>query len=148
MLITLSIEYRTRYGEELAVTLGGKRYPMRYVGDGRWECAVDCVPAGEVEYSYELCRGAEVLRREWGAAHRLTLDKSLTTVAVADRWHAEPSDRPLRSSMFTDGVFARERSRRAVALKKGELMIRAEIPSVRPWQKVVLVGDTAALGQW
>lgn len=148
MLITLSIEYRTRYGEELAVTLGGKRYPMRYVGDGRWECAADCVPAGEVEYTYELCRGAEVLRREWGASHRLTLDKSLTTVAVADRWHAEPSDRPLRSSMFTDGVFARERSRRAVALKKGELMIRAEIPSVRPWQKVVLVGDTAALGQW
>ena len=151
MLITFSIEYRTRYGEELVVAVGGDRggrHPMRYVGDGRWECAAECKPEGDVEYAYELCRGAETLRREWGAPHRLTLDKSLTSVAVFDRWHTEPDDRPLRSSMFTDGVFARAKSKRAAALKKGEFIIRAEIPAVRPWQKVVLVGDTAALGQW
>lgn len=151
MLITFIIEYRTRYGEELAVVIGdgrGDRYPMRYVGDGRWACAVESGAESELVYRYELCRGEEILRREWGEPHSLTTDKSLSSVAIYDRWHAEPNDRPMRSSMFTDGVFAREKSKRQAALKKGELMIRAEIPAVRPWQKVVLVGDAKALGEW
>lgn len=151
MLITFSIEYRTAYGENLVVVVGGgrgRRYPMRYVGDGRWECAVKVPVADRAEWRYELYRGGELLRREWGGAHSLCLDKALSSVTVLDRWHDEPADRPMRSSMFSDGVFARKRSRRPLALKAGELMIRAEIPAVRPWQKVVLVGDIKSLGFW
>ena len=37
MKLNLSIEYRTSWGEELVLCLGGKRYPLSYVAEGIWK---------------------------------------------------------------------------------------------------------------
>ena len=81
-----------------------------------------------------------------GRGHRLELDAKSrlaeAAVAVYDCWHDMPSDRPMRSSMFTDGVFSRGDRRCRPALRAGELLlVTAEIPGVRPWQHPVLVGQ-------
>ena len=37
MTLHISIEYRTNWGEEIVLCLGGKRYPLAYVADGLWQ---------------------------------------------------------------------------------------------------------------
>ena len=142
----------TAYGEELyAVVDSGreKAYPMHYVGDGRWEASLKLAAATEVAYRYEVRCGDAVLRKEWGGKlHHLTLDKKAEVVSVLDRWHDMPADRSFHSSMFTDGVFRREKAKKAQPAAAGYVTFRADIAVVRPSQHVVLVGDGKALGNW
>ena len=146
------MEYMTAYGEELyAVVDSGreKAYPMHYVGDGRWEASLKLAAATEVAYRYEVRCGDAVLRKEWGGKlHHLTLDKKAEVVSVLDRWHDMPADRSFHSSMFTDGVFRREKAKKAQPVAAGYVTFRADIAVVRPSQHVVLVGDGKALGNW
>ena len=37
MKLNVTIEYRTSWGEELVLCLGGKRYPLAYTSEGIWE---------------------------------------------------------------------------------------------------------------
>ena len=152
MILNLRLEYMTAYGEELyAVVDSGreKAYPMHYVGDGRWEASLKLAAATEVAYRYEVRCGDAVLRKEWGGKlHHLTLDKKAEVVSVLDRWHDMPADRSFHSSMFTDGVFRREKAKKAQPVAAGYVTFRADIAVVRPSQHVVLVGDGKALGNW
>ena len=152
MILNLRLEYMTAYGEELyAVVDSGreKAYPMHYVGDGRWEASLKLAAATEVAYRYEVRYGDAVLRKEWGGKlHHLTLDKKAEVVSVLDRWHDMPADRSFHSSMFTDGVFRREKAKKAQPVAAGYVTFRADIAVVRPSQHVVLVGDGKALGDW
>ena len=146
------MEYMTAYGEELyAVVDSGreKAYPMHYVGDGCWEASLKLTSATEVAYRYEVRYGDTVLRKEWGGKLRhMTLDKKAENVSVLDRWHDMPFDRSFHSSMFTDGVFRREKVKKAQPVAAGYITLRADIAVVRPSQHVVLVGDGKALGNW
>ncbi len=156
MTIKFRIEYHTQPGEELVLVLGrgcGRECRMRYAGGGMWEYTLCVESSDEVsEYRYRVCRDGQTVRREWGGGHRLELDAKSrlaeAAVAVYDCWHDMPSDRPMRSSMFTDGVFSRGDRRCRPALRAGELLVTAEIPGVRPWQHPVLVGQGKALGDW
>ena len=48
MKLNVSIEYRTNWGEEIVLCLGGKRYPLSYVSDGLWQGEVARVNAAKV----------------------------------------------------------------------------------------------------
>lgn len=151
MLLNLRLEYRTAYGEELYAVVSsekGKRHPMQYIGNGVWDAKLKLTSSGEVTYRYEVCYGDTVIRREWGGEHTLATDAKSGEVAVFDRWHDMPIDRSFRSSMFTDGVFARTKRKKAQPAAAGYTLIRTEIPVVRTTQHVVLVGDGKALGDW
>ena len=142
----------TAYGEELHVVVDSgreKSYPMHYVGEGRWEASLKLADVAELAYRYEVRYGDSVLRKEWGGKwHRLAIDKKAAAVRVLDRWHDMPFDRSFHSSMFTDGVFRREKAKKAQPAAEGYITMRADIAVVRPSQRVVLVGDGKALGNW
>ena len=151
MTLNLRLEYQTAYGEDLYVVVGSTReksYPMSFVGGGIWEVELKLAAATELEYRYEVRRGDYVVRKEWGNKRHLTLDKKVTAVRVLDRWSDIPSDRSFHSSMFTDGVFARTKQKKEQPLTEATLTLRAEIAVVRPTQRVVVVGDGKALGNW
>lgn len=151
MTIEFRIAYRTNFGENLFVVVEeaarSKSYPMQYIGGDQWRCAIKTTRT-ELHYRYELRSGEQTLRREWGKPHTLAVAKEAKQVAVFDAWHEIPQDRSFRSTMFTDGVFARERAKEPKPATAGEVVIRAEIPVVRPSQQVVLVGDEKVLGGW
>ena len=66
MNLKVSIEYKTAWGEELVLCLGGKRYPLTYVTDGIWEGEVSRLNAAKTyEYSYEVVRDGQTVRKEW-----------------------------------------------------------------------------------
>ena len=151
MTLNLRMEYQTAYGEDLYVVVGAskeKAYAMTYVGGGIWDVQLKLNAETELVYRYEVRRGADVVRKEWGAKHHLTLDKKLTSLRILDRWGDMPADRSFHSSMFTDGVFARAKRKKAQGVADGYLTIRADIAVVRTSQHVVLVGDGKALGNW
>ena len=152
MTLNLRLEYRTAYGEELYVVVCSgreKAYPMQYVGDGLWAATLKLTAAKELKYRYEVRHADEVLRREWGSEHTIALDGKCEKVRIEDRWHSMPTDRSFYSSMFTDGIFRRDTAgKKLQPVAEGTLTLRAEIAVVRPTQKVVVVGDGKALGNW
>ena len=151
MTLNLRLEYQTTYGEDLYVVVGSTRekcYPMTFVGGGIWEVELKLTSATELVYRYEVRRGDDVVRKEWGEKRCLALDKKIGSVRVLDRWSDMPADRSFFSSMFTDGVFARKAAKKVQPLAESTLTIRAEIATVRSSQRVVLVGDGKALGNW
>ena len=57
MKLVFSIEYKTRWGEDLFLRSGEKSYNMSYVADGKWSVSVDrdefFSGKASVEYDYE-----------------------------------------------------------------------------------------------
>ena len=153
MTISFRVAYRANYGENLTLVIDQEgrstAYPMRYLGGDEWigEYEPVVVPC-PLSYHYELHRGEELLRREWGAPHTLQINEKCKQVVIYDRWHDMPNDRSFRSTMFTEGVFGRPKAKKAKASAAGELTIRCEVPIVRPSQQVVLVGNQPELGDW
>ena len=151
MTLNLRLEYQTAYGEDLYVVVGTekeKSYPMHYVGEGVWCAELKLTAATELVYRYEVRYGEQMVRKEWGDKHYLKVDKKAQNVRVLDRWFDMPVDRSFHSSMFTDGVFHREKPKKAQDIADGYLTINADIAVVRTNQHVVLVGDGKALGNW
>lgn len=74
MTLLISIEYRTRWGEQLVLRLGKRRIALQYADGGVWTCAVErYAPAAQpAEYRYEVEREGVCIRSEW-RPHTLAL---------------------------------------------------------------------------
>ena len=70
MTLLISIEYRTRWGEQLVLRLGKRRIALQYADGGVWACAVErYAPAGTVFDGEQEFHGIglwEVLIGTWG----------------------------------------------------------------------------------
>lgn len=110
MKLIFSIEYRTRWGEQLVLRLGRRRIVLQYADGGIWQGCADKIELAEpIEYRYEVESGNDVVRREW-RGHRLHLPengKTAATLRIRDRWQDIPSDAPFHASAFTSGIFGR-----------------------------------------
>ena len=149
MKLNLSIEYRTSWGEELVLCLGGKRYPMAYVAEGIWQGEVARFnPAKASGYTYEVVRDGVTVRTEW-KKHVLALpeDTKAKVVTVYDRWNDRPADSPFYSSAFTDAIFGRKTAK-AAAPKNANVVLQVSAPSVRPNEVLAIAGSGKDLKEW
>jgi len=150
MKLNISIEYRTNWGEDLVLCLGGKRYPLSYVSDGLWQGEVARVNASKVsEYGYEVVCGGQTVRTEW-KKHILNLPEGAKpeVVNIYDRWIDRPEDAPFYSSAFTDAIFGRKPSKASKAPKDANVIIQVAAPSLRPGEVLALAGSGKALKDW
>ncbi|MBQ8483485.1 MAG: 4-alpha-glucanotransferase [Bacteroidales bacterium] len=150
MKLNISIEYRTNWGEEIVLCLGGKRYPLSYVSDGLWQGEVARVNASKVsEYGYEVVCGGQTVRTEW-KKHILSIPEGAKpeVVNVYDRWIDRPEDAPFYSSAFTDAIFGRKPSKASKAPKDANVIIQVAAPSLRPGEVLALAGSGKALKDW
>ena len=77
MTLHISIEYRTNWGEEIVLCLGGKRYPLAYAAEGLWKGEIARFnPEKAAEYSYEVVRDGVTVRKEW-KKHALAIPAGL-----------------------------------------------------------------------
>ena len=149
MTLKISIEYRTNWGEEVVLCLGGRRYPMAYVTDGLWVCEVARFnPEKTAEYSYEIVREGKTIRTEW-KKHTLSLPEGVTAkvVTVSDKWNDRPEDAPFWSSAFTNAIFGRKKSS-TKAVKGANVMIQAAAPALRPDEVLAIAGSGKTMGSW
>lgn len=150
MKLNVSIEYKTNWGEELVLCLGGKRWPLSYVSDGLWQGEVARVnPAKVTEYGYEVVCGGETVRKEW-KNHLLILPEGVEpkVLNVADRWIDRPEDAPFYSSAFTNAIFGRKAGKAAKTPKGANVLLQVAAPSLRPNEVLALAGSGKALKDW
>ena len=81
MKITFKIEYRTAWGESLALVLLDKKYPMTWGENAIWSVSVkDCPAAALKDYTYVVMRDGLIVRTEW-SHHSAKAARTIT-----DRW--------------------------------------------------------------
>ena len=162
MKLITSVEYRTRWGEELFLRKNGSLIPMKYCPGDVWRAEIDGLEAGQkVEYRYELHVGGLCRRCEW-KSHAVTLPETVSegavagqasenaaeTVTVTDSWNDVPCELPLHSAPFADGVFSREPGRKwkAAGTAIPVFSLRSETSfGVGDFHDLKLMADWAAL---
>ena len=150
MKLNISIEYRTNWGEEIVLCLGGKRYPLTYTAEGLWEGEIARVNLSKsAEYSYEVVRDGQTVRKEW-KKHLLVLPEGMEPkeLTVYDRWIDRPADSPFYSSAFTDAIFGRPAEKAKKAPKGANVIIQVAAPTLRPNEVLALAGSGKALKEW
>ena len=150
MTLHISIEYRTAWGEELVLCLGGKRYPLAYVSDGLWQGEiVRFAPEKVSEYSYEVVREGLVVRKEW-KKHTLVLPAGIDPkeLTIVDRWIDRPYDSPFYSSAFTNAIFGRKAEKAKKAPKGANVLIQVAAPALRPNEVLAITGSGKTFKNW
>jgi len=150
MKLNISIEYRTNWGEELVLCLGGRRYPLVYVSDGLWKGEIARFnPENAVGYSYEVVREGVTVRKEW-KKHSLVLPEGADPkeLTVMDRWIDRPADSPFYSSAFTNAIFGRKAEKAKKAPKGANVLLQVAAPALRPNEVLALAGSGKALKEW
>ena len=140
-----NIEYFTVGDESLHLCFGdGRRVAMSCGGNGHWFVDVQA-NKGEA-YGYELCSADGVtLRREEFGSHRVVVDGD---AEIFDRWQDTPSDKPFYSTLFTEGVFRRERCACQVEVADNQIAVMVAAPTLRSSEKLAIVGSSPQLGDW
>ena len=152
MKLTLNIEYRTSWGEELVLCIGGKRYPLSYAGEGLWTAEIAGITLKkETEYSYEVVRDGWTVRSEW-KKHILMLPEGTApkTVTVNDRWNDRPADAPFYSTAFTKAIFGRGAGKKSAGNRTGQanVLLQVSAANVRPGEVLALAAGSQELGAW
>ena len=150
MKLNISIEYRTSWGEEIVLCLGGKRYPLAYTAEGLWEGEIARVNLSKsAEYSYEVVRDGQTVRKEW-KNHVIALPDGMEPkeLTVYDRWIDRPADSPFYSSAFTNAIFGRPAEKAKKAPKGANVLIQVAAPTLRPNEVLALAGSGKALKDW
>ncbi|MBR2064307.1 MAG: 4-alpha-glucanotransferase [Bacteroidales bacterium] len=150
MTLHISIEYRTSWGEEVVLCLGGKRYPLAYVAEGLWKGEIARFnPEKASEYSFEIVRDGVTVRTEW-KKHKLVLPEGVAPkdLKVMDRWIDRPYDSPFYSSAFTDAIFGRKAEKSRKAPKGANVLLQVAAPALRPNEVLALAGSGKALKEW
>ena len=150
MTLNISIEYKTAWGEELVLCLGGKRYPLAYVAEGIWKGEVSRFnPEKVAEYGYEVVRDGVTVRTEW-KNHRLALPEGVQPeeLTIIDRWIDRPYDSPFYSSAFTNAIFGRKAEKAKKAPKGANVLLQVAAPALRPNEVLAIAGSGKALKNW
>ena len=150
MKLNINVEYRTVWGENLVLCIAGKRFPLSYVGDGQWYGEIDRVSARKpLEYSYELERDSQVVRKEW-KGHTIVFPEGVRAkvVTIHDRWNDRPADAPLYSTAFTKAIFSRHLAASVSRPSKANVIFQINVADVRPGEVLALAGSGKDLGDW
>ena len=156
MKITLNVNYRTRWGEQLYVCgnipeLGNgdpeKAAPMNLADAETWQLRLN-TDASEISYSYIVKSSDAPWRFEWGEPHTISSNGKITEVTALDAWQDTPSDKPYFSSAFTDGMLRRSHRDQPLKAAAGTLRIAVLAPMVEPDEILAVTGEGNALGNW
>ncbi|MBR6141079.1 MAG: 4-alpha-glucanotransferase [Bacteroidaceae bacterium] len=164
MTLNFSIEYRTEWGQSVEVELcflsaDGKtslqRFPLETDDGLVWKGVYTLKAKGrQMRYSYVITEGFSVVRREWDVVPRLFPADDARTYFFIDHWR----DMPASSYCYSDayevaqgkGVkgTAKQLSTFPVALFPRTFLFRIQAPQLASGERVALVGDQPALGNW
>ncbi len=155
MNLLFSIDYHTRFGEELVLNLiteGSVTQYHMFTADGlRWTCELSLQGTVKVvDYYYQVdCNGSEQ-RHEWTTVpHRLELNaQTADRYIVYDRWNDIPEDSYLYSSAFTDCVNPRERKAPQASKYAKTVRFIVRAPQLRSGESLAISGADDSLGAW
>ncbi|GMO34746.1 MAG: 4-alpha-glucanotransferase [Candidatus Azobacteroides pseudotrichonymphae] len=159
MKLRFNIHFHTSSGQKLFIIgsiheLGKwdmeQAKEMFHLGDGIWYVELN-IP-NEVfllYYRYFLKSGEGKLTfEEWKHPHYVRLNNHYKNYYIWDFWQLNPQYRVFYSSAFTKNWFARHDEHIIVPIYKRTIRIKISAPLVAPNERVVLLGNSEALGNW
>ena len=151
MTITFSIEYKTRWGEELYLMLGNDRYSavkMNYTSGSIWTVSYSVSDTTrQLRYRYLVKEGGEITRIERCECHILNLHDGVSRYLVDDYWNDESG--VLQGNDFIARLMsANERTTVTSSVKPGHVVIEAEFHVSHDGLKPAVVGEPSELGAW
>lgn len=157
MKVTFFIDYRTAWGERLAITgspqaLGGNGapVPMTVNSDSSWRLSVEVDDfIDEFTYSYVVIDDeGKILRREYDKNHRFVKTGNIAEVSMIDAWHQQPADKPMFSTAFTDCILRREKPVKEKLAQSGHISLNILAPTIPGDCVLAVSGNIEALGLW
>ncbi|MBR5037857.1 MAG: 4-alpha-glucanotransferase [Prevotella sp.] len=161
MKLIFNIEYLTVFGEELILNLmtnddKGDRvvssYHMSTHDGSHWSYELNGKfnLGNTIDYYYSVESNGEESRHEWLVCpHRLELvSEKGKNYTLYDHWIDMPEDAYLYSSAFTDCIAKHTPVKSPVKPFAYTIRLKVRAPQLRERERLALVGDTQALGNW
>lgn len=159
MKLHFSIEYVTRWGEDLRVmftSVDVKGYPKTTVcpletHNGRiWtgELTVNDLSVRAFHYNYCVYRAGSRIRKEWDIVPRAFRADPDKTYIFPDAWRDVPLSAFLYTSAFTRCVHPYHPAREELPYFNSTLMLRVAAPQLEEGQALAVLGNQPALGEW
>ena len=152
MNIRITIQYRTEWGESLALRIGKRRYPMDPAYGHTWQLQLTGRNLRDGDrYTFEVEKDGKTVRREW-RPHLYFAPEGTTSLVLRERWTDRPADSTFYAAAFSDVIFRRPdgasfRNPRPEAPWKGNVAFRVAFPRVRSGESLALAGS-GPLGDW
>jgi len=153
MKFVFSINYSTRWGQILY--LNGSLTELESVGmvymkDGFWSLSIDLPERTDVfNYSYFVKNPDGSIIREWGRPRRFIRNVSASVFYIYDLWMDRPYNSPFFSSAFTKSFFVPSKTFTEKDKNyTSALALKVLAPEILPGQRLVVAGNTPALGGW
>lgn len=159
MKLTFSIEYRTHWGENIAVEIESERtgrgrsmsvLPLS-TEDGELWTGHFTMPARDMkqfQYRYVVVKDGNVMRREWDSVPRNFPANDNMSYLFPDYWRDIPALSHLYSSAYTRSVSPFKPRSSSFVYYGRTIVFRVLAPQLGSGQVLALVGSQAALGNW
>ena len=159
MKLDFSVDYRTRWGEDVRVEI----HTMSHKGQCREQLLALDTQDGETwsgetilmakdlkTFSYRYCiyKGDEAVRREWDVQPRLFAADMTKHYIFPDHWRDVPLQSYLFTSAFTRCIAPREVAPRSFGYFSNTLILRVSAPQLKVGQALAVIGSQPALGGW
>lgn len=156
--LKFNIEYKTQWGEELAVvgnmpqlgSLDVNNAMLLVTTNGvNWSGQVQ-VPISDkhpLEYYYIVCKNKQLLRKENSPQRTIMLCDNSEFI-INDSWKDNPSHTYLYTSVFTDCVFWQPLKPLAAPKKNNSLLLNVTCPYVKKSEHLLIAGEGNILGHW
>lgn len=159
MKLQFSIEYITRWGEDVRVELtltdvkGREQfrvYPLETADGRKWLGEVSVADKNVRSFRYRYCIycGERKVRSEWNVVprhFRADMDKSYI---FPDAWKDVPFSSYLYTSAFVRNAVSRTADAVALPYFGSTLMLRVDAPQLEEGEALALLGNQPALGEW
>jgi 4-alpha-glucanotransferase len=159
MKIFFYIDYQTRWGESLFISLTTDKAPeqespqtiaLQYHESGRWEALLELpIDTAQLCYSYFLRHDDGLRHSESGPPRRLFLHPHSQQLFLHDQWQGNTHYAPFLSIPFTEVFYARPRMpEQACHSHPRELILRVCHPNLPKDSRLFLSGSSRELGAW
>lgn len=93
MKTTFTINYSTKWGENVEIFLNGERHPLQWAGDGNWTGTFDIDADALSNYTYVITSDGIIVRTEWKWHNHVMssfADDPSISATIHDNWNECP----------------------------------------------------------
>lgn len=159
MQVTFYINYRTRYGQQIAIVSSqGEQdqqnpFILTHSENGNWSGTITVNPKDDVvlNYNYVCLQNYEIVDEEWGERQLDLRKEKNERVHVSDIWRTKTADEnALDCSAFQEVIFKQTKKIKPPKAKKStaKVVFNLNCPQVESGLQIAVLGNVAALGNW
>lgn len=159
MVLSIQIEYRTNWGEELRILgstpeLGNgdvaQACPLSTADGISWNLTqqIKELPSKSFEYNYYVFKDGKPVRKEWNLCPRTIIFNKNRTFYCTDVWKDMPPQEFFFTSAFTDCWLKRKYSAPERYNYKKSIIIKALSPRIGNNYALGIIGNQETLGNW